>query len=457
MLTTNKIIESWSLRDFKTNSNDDILDWVHHLNQNTKVSIQKCRFDECIGWHLNAVDGSIENDKGGFFKVIGYDGIVNNNRVQQPIIIQNEIGYLGMICSIKDGVLQFLIQAKIEPGNVNKIQLSPTIQATKSNFTQVHGGKKPAYLDYFLNANKKNIVVDQIQSEQASRFLKKRNRNIIIFVKDDISILPNFKWMTLGQIKHLMQYDNLVNMDTRTVLSCLPIWQAQNFAYKYKKYFKNQSFFKSMFNNYKIDTSDVFNYFNNYKMFNDSYYNLVPIKDLNNWMFNDYEVSCKSDYFFKVIFCNIEIEGREVKNWCQPLFEACGKSLFGLMLYDDEGVIKIIVKAKCEVGTFDKIELGPSIQKEPIEDFDLNDKIEVLFKKNLNNNVGILRNCLLSEEGGRFYCEENRNIIMLVDKDEVETLPHGYFSLDYKTLNYLVQFNNVLNIQLRNLLSMLEI
>ena len=78
----------------------------------------------------------------------------------------------------------------------SKIQLSPTIQATKSNFTQKHGGKKPKYLDYFINAADYEIIVDQIQSEQSSRFYKKRNRNIIIKVDEDLSLihisLPNY-------------------------------------------------------------------------------------------------------------------------------------------------------------------------------------------------------------------------------------------------------------------------
>ena len=41
------------------------------------------------------------------------------------------------------------MQAKIEPGNINKIQLSPTIQATKSNFTQKHGGRKTELFGIF--------------------------------------------------------------------------------------------------------------------------------------------------------------------------------------------------------------------------------------------------------------------------------------------------------------------
>ena len=45
---------------------------------------------------------------------------------------------------------------------------------------------------------------------------------------------------------------------------------------------------------------------------------------------------------------------------------------------------------------------------------------------------------------------------MKIDESELPDLPEGYFLLDYRTLNELVQINNVLNIQLRNLLSLLE-
>ena len=66
-------------------------------------------------------------------------------------------------------------------------------------------------------------MVDQLQSEQGARFLHKRNRNIIVEVEesDPIEILDGFIWLSLGQIKELISYPNVLNMDTRTVISCI--------------------------------------------------------------------------------------------------------------------------------------------------------------------------------------------------------------------------------------------
>ena len=121
---------------------------------------------------------------------------------------------------IIDGKWFFLMQAKIEPGNINQVQLSPTFQATKSNYMQVHRGEKPYYCDYFLS-NKYEVIFDQLQSEQGSRFIKKRNRNIIIEVEDEVPVYENFRWISLDEIFQLLRIDNILNMDTRTVLSGL--------------------------------------------------------------------------------------------------------------------------------------------------------------------------------------------------------------------------------------------
>lgn len=439
---------------------EKIISWITSKNADLNVSITRSKLSDSSPWFYDEERGEIRNKSNSFFQIRGLQQYRDGELIlEQPILIQDEIGYLGIICKEIDGVLQFLMQAKIEPGNVNKIQISPTIQATKSNFTQKHGGKKPAYLDYFLNAKPENIIVDQIQSEQSSRFLGKRNRNIIITVDEQIEVLPSHRWMTLGTIKQLMKIDNLVNMDTRTVLSCIPYCSAElSDMEKCEIYemFTDKSLFRSMFGAGERDFVQVYRYINNYKMLHGCENKIVPLTELKSWDFTDDEIVCKTGYPFKVIFCDIEIEGREVTHWTQPLFQAEGKATFGLITAEFEGVKKFLVHAKPEAGCFDGIELAPTVQLEAAVPESEYLPLDKLFFELLENGAEIKNDVILSEEGGRFYHEQNRNIILNVPPERVGELPEGYFWLDYKTLNGMVQYNNVLNIQLRNLLSLLE-
>ena len=425
------------------NKIDHLLRWIEERNEKIHVDISKIKLEDCAPWYYDKEEGCVRNLQGSFFRIYGLESVDGSGAaVQQPIIVQDELGYLGLLAKRVDGVTYYLMQSKIEPGNVNKVQISPTIQATSSNFTQKHGGKKPAFLDYFVNAKPENII----QSEQSSRFLGKRNRNIIVMTDENVEESDNFRWMTLGQIKALMRYDNLVNMDTRTVISCLPYamypeavpgLKAENEAPSIREYV------------------EIFNYINNYKMFNRSRTKLIPLLELKDWGYNEAgEFVCGHPYPFKMICCDISIEGREVKHWCQPLFEAEGIATFGLIYKKVDGFARFLVHAKHEVGCFDMIELAPAVQLESGAVKPDNNVTELFFG-NIDAKKGVKLDVLLSEEGGRFYHEQNRNVIMEIGPDELCDLPEGYFWCSFSTLNMLCQVNNVLNIQLRNLLSLL--
>ena len=457
-----QLIESWATTENPFNSTDDILTWIKEKNRDVRVDIRKIPYDYTgDNWHYDQERGEIRNRDGSFFQIKGLqkaeDGRILN---EQPIIIQNEIGYLGIICKEFDGVLYFLMQAKIEPGNVNKIQISPTIQATKSNFMQAHGGRVPAFLEYFSNKRNYEIIVDQIQSEQSSRFLRKRNRNIIIVVNEEIEVPDTHRWMTLGQIKQLMRYDNLVNMDTRTVISCIP-FSLRDFSYKelshIRMLFHQEPFYNSVFfGNSGSEINKIYQYMNEVKMLDRSEIRLVDLYSLASWKRKMDEISSEHGAF-KVVYCDIEIEGREVRRWQQPLLEAEGQSVFGLIYCVEDNLQKFLIQTKSEVGCFDKIEIGPSVQLEPGENPNAS-LVDALFTYNYEHNRGIEFDGLFSEEGGRFYQEQNRNVIMKIEKGDLpQPLPEGYFWADFQTLNILIQFNNCLNIQLRNLLSVLDI
>jgi len=66
----------------------------------------------------------LHHNTGKFFSIQGID--INTNfgikyKWQQPIINQPEIGFLGIIVKKINGILHFLLQAKIELGNINYI------------------------------------------------------------------------------------------------------------------------------------------------------------------------------------------------------------------------------------------------------------------------------------------------------------------------------------------------
>ncbi|MBR2677367.1 MAG: NDP-hexose 2,3-dehydratase family protein [Solobacterium sp.] len=454
-----ELLRSWADRKGNVNTLPEILEWIRERNSRLKVRIEKVDFSYSGFWHYDEEDGYIRNNNNSFFQLAGYQEIEDDRIVaEQPIIIQDEIGYLGILCKMIDGRLNFLMQAKIEPGNSNVIQISPTLQATKSNFSRKHGGKVPNYLDYFLESGSHTVLVDQIQSEQSSRFYKKRNRNMILFVEEEVPILDSHCWMTLGQIKELMKYNNLVNMDTRTVLSCIHFDLNGTTDNEIPSFFKDPSLYESVFRSPDYTKlHSIFNCINDYKMFQREKSRLLPLKSLKGWNMTKDGISCRTPYDFRVIYCRIEIEDREVNYWEQPLIEALGQAVFGIFTCVENGIRKYLVCVRHEIGCFDNAELGPIVQLEPSNPRNQLNAIESLFLKKLEQNEGVITDVILSEEGGRFYHEENRNAIIEIQPEEIGHLPEGYFWLDYATISEMIQFNNCVNIQLRNLFSLIDL
>ena len=109
---------------------NDILPWLQ-TRKSKKIDIRKSTFTELKEWRFDKKTGNICRDLNRFFSIISLENFTNwgkINRLKQPIIKQSEIGILGIIAKNVDGKRFFLMQAKIEPGNINQVQLSPTFQ-----------------------------------------------------------------------------------------------------------------------------------------------------------------------------------------------------------------------------------------------------------------------------------------------------------------------------------------
>jgi NDP-hexose 2,3-dehydratase. len=457
------VIRSLLTKNNPFNSTQEIKAWIERRNREVEVKIEKIPFDQLKMWHSDS-DGSLRHDSGRFFSIVGID--VNTdyeansengtfNHWQQPIILQPEVGYLGILAKEFDGVLYFLMQAKIEPGNVNCVQISPTLQATKSNYSRVHSGKSPNYLEYFVNAKPEHIILDQLQSEQGARFMRKRNRNIIIKVDEDVPVLENFRWMTLGQIKDLMHCDNMVNMDTRTVLSGLKIsdYITPIYGLEGMSQFGKNMILSSETNHSHISTRDHLSWLTGLKAKYDLNVNFCPITEMPGWKKTESEIVRDDNKYFKIIGVNVAISNREVASWCQPLVQPMQQGICAFIIKKINGVYHFLVQAKLECGNFDVLELAPTVQCLTGNIFDYPSMppfTEYVLKAKKEQ---IVFDTLQSEEGGRFFKEQNRNLMIEVGNDFPLDLPPRYTWMSLSQIYKFLRFNNYLNIQARSLIS----
>lgn len=459
---------------------EEFFGWFEERKAVHKFSIEQISFKDMEQWRFEPTTGNLTHASGRFFKIEGIWVETNYGHIlqwSQPIINQPEIGILGIITKKINGILYFLMQAKMEPGNINMIQLAPTLQATQSNFTRVHKGKSPPYLEYFLNLNNSNVLIDILQSEQGARFLHKRNRNIIIYVDDDIPVYDDYCWLTLGQIQELLQTNNIINMDARTVISCIQFQNEKtdnsdastlnqllkehldiptNALLSTKNAFQEQIIKSELDRRGNLYNNDeIISWFTRRKFFYNLNVERIPLKYVQDWVFKENSISHKDDKFFSVIAVKVEADNREVKAWTQPLIKPREEGIVAFIVKHINGVLHMLVQAKVEPGNFDIVEIAPTVQCLTGSYRDVPQKDQPRYLDYILNasEKQIRYRSRQSEEGGRFFREQNLNIIVEADESFDVKIPDNYIWLTIRQLREFIKYNNFVNVQARCLLS----
>jgi oxidase EvaA len=359
-------------------------------------------------------------------------------RWMQPILNQSEIGILGFLTREIAGTVHFLVQLKAEPGNVGTLQLSPTVQATVSNYSQVHGGSHTPYLEYFLGG-KARTVVDQLQPEQGSRFLRKRNRNMIVEVdpQEPVELLQDFCWLTLAQLTDLCAVDNLVNMDSRTVLSCLPFDPPAAEAAE-RNMPQILDWLERMRSRYRLKLSRV------------------PLQELDGWIYDGREIFDRDRRYFSVLGVGVTATSREVVEWQQPLVAAAGHGIVCFLCQRRHGVRHFLVQCRVEPGYSDIVQLGATVQCTP-SSYRPEDLPPFVSDALAAEPRQVLYSALQSEEGGRFYQDNRRYLIVELDPGEERQLPDNYLWMTQAQIRHLIRSHHCFNIEARSLIACLGI
>ncbi|MEV8594589.1 NDP-hexose 2,3-dehydratase family protein [Streptomyces sp. NPDC052012] len=439
---------------------DEVSDWFEERRRAHHFAVRRIPFAELAGWSFRPGTGNLGHDSGRFFTVEGLRVEVDDGPYrswQQPIINQPEVGILGILAKEFDGVLHFLMQAKMEPGNPNLLQLSPTVQATRSNYLKVHRGADVPYLDRFLEPERTGgrVLCDALQSEHGAWFFRKSNRNVIVEVFDEFDEVPahdDFRWLTLGQIGELLHRENLVNMDARSVLAGAPVTDpaapADLGAVRSDTHLL--SWFAAERSPYVLAER-------------------IPLDGLEGWRRDAWRLERDDRRFFRVVAVAVEAGSREVTGWTQPLIEPVGRGVAAFVVRRFHGVPHVLVQARTEAGLCHGVELAPTVQCVPENHTQLSGAdrppfLDVVLEATPDR---VHYEAVLSEEGGRFLDAESRYLIVEAPEDAPgrrgeaaraavpDVPPPGYQWATPAQLGSLARHGFYLNVQARTLLSVI--
>ncbi|MEU7649341.1 NDP-hexose 2,3-dehydratase family protein [Streptomyces huasconensis] len=454
-----------SLRDFHA--------WLAEYRDADQSDVRRIPFTELKGWRFAEAGGNLVHDSGRFFSVHGLRVRASGPVPcwDQPVINQPEVGVLGILVKEFDGIPHCLMQAKMEPGNINGIQLSPTVQATRSNYTGVHGGRRVPYLDYFRNAARQQVIADVLQSEQGTWFYRKRNRNIVVRTTDEVELLEGFRWLSIGQLHALLAVDDLVNMDARTVMSCLPFTgppsadtrataDDRRSPYPPQGETVRSALARSMNPGHGAlhATSRVRTWFTDARVEHEGRADLVGLDAIRGWHRSAERISHETGLFFDVMAVDVRTGSREVGGWTQPMIAARGQGVVAFLVQRIGGVLHVLTQVTSEPGFMDAVELAPTVQCTP-ENYSVlpAEAMPPFLDEVLHAPADAVRfDTVLSEEGGRFFHTRSRHLIVEIPPERDLGEPPGFRWLTAHQLAGFVQHSNYVNIQARSLLACLH-
>ncbi len=433
-------------------------EWIRINCHNAGLNTMLVPLEDLAGWRREPQNGNLCHSTGRFFSVIG---IRCRHRVEaselewdQPIIEQPETGILGILAKSIGGVMHFCLQAKEEPGNIGGVQLSPTVQATYSNYSGVHGGAPPLYLEHFLTPKPERVIFARLQTEDGGRFLYKSNRNMIVDAGGDLPLeLPErFIWLTLGQIAGLLRKDSLVNACLRSILSSLLFESSGN----------GQNGGAGGSTN-PADTCpagiwDTLQWLDDRRAANHMLARRIGLNDLQEWGVDGKGFfSHNEKRFFRIVGMQIKTTSREVAAWCQPIIENPAPGIIGLLVRNSPQGVEILMQAKAEVGNKSAVQLGPTAQftqgnyadsKKLKKPFLYDEFLAPKMSKSIHESCQ-------AEEGARFYRECNIHRILLLKDGTQLPLPEDYRWLPLPHLQFLIHLGEQVNSCSRSILTCL--
>jgi oxidase EvaA len=204
---------------------DHLISWITDLKSYYELSVADVPLRNVEGWEKD--DYSIFHHERKYFSINAVEVAIGNREVQnwtQPIVESAQEGLIGFIAKRFNGVYHFLVQAKVEAGNFDILEIAPTVQCLTGNYRNGKNEYDVLFVNDVLNATPEQTIHRSMQSEEGGRFYQEQNLNIVVDAGPDFpayELPPTFKWMTAGQLMEFTRYNNYLNIQARSLMSVL--------------------------------------------------------------------------------------------------------------------------------------------------------------------------------------------------------------------------------------------
>jgi len=423
-----------------------VIDWLDERRAASNLSVRRVALEDCRSWSLDG--GELRHSSGRYFQVVGarvstgaYAGWC------RPMIRQHEVGLLSFLVVERDGRAEWLVQAKTEPGNVGGTQLAPTVQATASNQERVHGGAATRFLDLFTGqagGARHRVRSDLLASEQGTRFLGKRNRNMVVSI-DPADAPPGedaWRWVGAAAIRQLLARDFMVNADARSVIAAGPWSLLADASDPFATRASSRGFRGRLRRSYEsgADTVPVLQELAARRAVAAPLVEELALAWEDGWLIE----GCPEPMGDGLALFAVDVADREVSLWCQPLLTSRATEGCDLHTQVRGGVLRALFRFIAEPGLRNLVELGPTVQTDR----------GVTHGAPPGDASAIRLNVLQSDEGSRFLdCVVRYRIIEIRSGDAV-TPPDGVW-LSLSEIEALAAMSGVFSNEARSCISLL--
>lgn len=207
-----------------------------------------------------------------------------------------------------------------------------------------------------------------------------------------------------------------------------------------------------------VSLNQLIQWLDNIKAENHMRVKRVGLSTLTDWGYDGQGYySHREGKFFRFVGMCVRSEGREVSSWCQPIMDNIGTGIIAIVLGRHNGRLHFLMQAKADVGNRSGIQIAPTVQFTP-SNYKQNQKLSkpFLYKETLDGRrFEILWEGWQSEEGGRFFKEQQQHMILMLRDGNSLGLPREYIWMTPAQVRFFLHIGENVNACARSILSCL--